>query len=250
MRAVILAGGKGTRLAPYTVTFPKPLVPVADMPILEIVIRQLQAAGFDHITMAVGHLAELIQAYFGDGSRWNLKIDYSREDAPLGTVAPVRLIDDLPETFLGMNGDVLTTLSYRSLYDSHVTSGAELTIACHRLNVQIDYGLIEFDGRLRVTGYREKPRFPGDVSMGVYMFSRGALDLVPEGEYMDIPTLVTRLVEEGREVRASLADCRWLDIGRQDDYAEAIATFDALRDEFLPDNPSEDQSGAVMEDLT
>lgn len=243
MRAVILAGGKGTRLAPYTVTFPKPLVPVADMPILEIVIRQLQAAGFDHITMAVGHLAELIEAYFGDGGRWNVKIDYSREDAPLGTVAPVRLIDDLPETFLVMNGDVLTTLSYRSLYDSHVTSGAEMTIACHRLNVQIDYGLIEFDGRLRVTGYREKPRFPGDVSMGVYVFSRGVLDLVPTSEYMDIPTLVTRLVQEGREVRASLADCRWLDIGRQDDYAEAIATFDALRDEFLPSDASEEQAG-------
>jgi NDP-sugar pyrophosphorylase family protein len=244
MRAVILAGGKGTRLAPYTVTFPKPLVPVADMPILEIVIRQLQAAGFDHITMAVGHLAELIEAYFGDGGRWNVKIDYSREDAPLGTVAPVRLIDDLPETFLVMNGDVLTTLSYRSLYDSHVTSGAEMTIACHRLNVQIDYGLIEFDGRLRVTGYREKPRFPGDVSMGVYIFSRDVLDLVPTGEYMDIPTLVTKLVQEGREVRASLADCRWLDIGRQDDYAQAIATFDALRDEFLPSNRSDGQSGS------
>jgi NDP-sugar pyrophosphorylase family protein len=244
MRAVILAGGKGTRLAPYTVTFPKPLVPVADMPILEIVIRQLQAAGFDHITMAVGHLAELIEAYFGDGGRWNVKIDYSREDAPLGTVAPVRLIDDLPETFLVMNGDVLTTLSYRSLYDSHVTSGAEMTIACHRLNVQIDYGLIEFDGRLRVTGYREKPRFPGDVSMGVYIFSRDVLDLVPTGEYMDIPTLVTKLVQEGREVRASLADCRWLDIGRQDDYAQAIATFDALRDEFLPNNRSDGQSGS------
>jgi NDP-sugar pyrophosphorylase family protein len=244
MRAVILAGGKGTRLAPYTVTFPKPLVPVADMPILEIVIRQLQAAGFDHITMAVGHLAELIEAYFGDGGRWNVKIDYSREDAPLGTVAPVRLIDDLPETFLVMNGDVLTTLSYRSLYDSHVTSGAEMTIACHRLNVQIDYGLIEFDGRLRVTGYREKPRFPGDVSMGVYIFSRDVLDLVPTGEYMDIPTLVTKLVQEGREVRASLADCRWLDIGRQDDYAQAIATFDTLRDEFLPNNRSDGQSGS------
>lgn len=235
MRAVILAGGKGTRLAPYTVTFPKPLVPVGDMPILEIVIRQLRSAGFDHITMAVGHLAELIEAYFGDGSRWGVKVDYSREEIPLGTVAPIKLIEDLPETFLVMNGDVLTTLPYRSLYDGHVTSGAEFTIACHRLNVQIDYGLIEFDGRLRVTGYREKPTFPGDVSMGVYVFSREALDLVPHGEYMDIPTLVTRLVEDGREVRASLAECRWLDIGRQEDYARAIATFDELRGEFLPE---------------
>jgi NDP-mannose synthase len=238
MRAVILAGGKGTRLAPYTVTFPKPLVPVSDMPILEIVVRQLKAAGFEHMTMAVGHLAELIIAYFGDGDRWGVKIDYSREDTPLGTVAPVKLIDDLPETFLVMNGDVLTSLSYRTLYDAHITSGAEMTIACHRLNVQIDYGLIEFDGLLEVTGYREKPTFPGDVSMGVYVFSRSVLDLVPDGEYMDIPSLVARLTEGGRKVRASLQDCRWLDIGRQDDYARAIATFDELREEFLPPEDS------------
>jgi len=244
MRAVILAGGKGTRLAPYTVTFPKPLVPVGDLPILEIIIRQLSAAGFNHITLAVGHLAELIEAYFGDGSRWDVTIDYSREKEPLGTVAPIKLIKDLPETFLVMNGDVLTTLPYRSLYDGHITSGAEFTIACHRLNVQIDYGLIEFDGQLHVTGYREKPTFPGDVSMGVYVVSREVLDLVPEGKHMDIPTLVTRLVEEEREVRASLAECRWLDIGRQEDYGKAIETFDQLRDEFLP---SDDTSTAGEE---
>jgi NDP-sugar pyrophosphorylase family protein len=142
-----------------------------------------------------------------------------------------------------MNGDVLTSLSYRSLYDAHVTSGAELTIACHRLNVQIDYGIIEFDGLLEVTGYREKPTFPSDVSMGVYMFSKSALDLVPSGEHMDIPTLVARLIGEGRKVRALLADCRWLDIGRHDDYARAIAVFDELRDEFLP----EENSGVAKE---
>jgi NDP-sugar pyrophosphorylase family protein len=213
------------------------------MPILEIVIRQLRAAGFLQVTMAVGHLAELIMAYFGDGERWGVEINYSREEVPLGTVAPVKLIDDLPDNFLVMNGDVLTSLSYRSLYDAHVTSGAELTIACHRLNVQIDYGIIEFDGLLEVTGYREKPTFPSDVSMGVYMFSKSALDLVPSGEHMDIPTLVARLIGEGRKVRALLADCRWLDIGRHDDYARAIAIFDELRDEFLP----EENSGVAKE---
>jgi NDP-sugar pyrophosphorylase family protein len=213
------------------------------MPILEIVIRQLRAAGFLQVTMAVGHLAELIMAYFGDGERWGVEINYSREEVPLGTVAPVKLIDDLPDNFLVMNGDVLTSLSYRSLYDAHVTSGAELTIACHRLNVQIDYGIIEFDGLLEVTGYREKPTFPSDVSMGVYMFSKSALDLVPSGEHMDIPTLVARLIGEGRKVRALLADCRWLDIGRHDDYARAIAVFDELRDEFLP----EENSGVAKE---
>ena len=129
MRAIILAGGKGRRLEPYTITFPKPMVPVGDMPILEIVIRQLKIAGFDHVTMAVGHLAELLMAYFGDGERWGIRIDYSREEQPLGTVGPLALIDDLPETFVVMNGDVLTTLKYDWLYNYHLNSGAELTIA-------------------------------------------------------------------------------------------------------------------------
>lgn len=235
MRAIILAGGKGTRLAPYTVTFPKPLVPIGDLPILEIVVRQLAAAGFDRLTLAVGHLANLLQAYFEDGSRWGIQIDYSFEHDPLGTVGPLTLIDDLPDHFLVMNGDLLTTLSYRNLYESHVNSGAELSVACHRMNVNVDLGVIEFDGQHRVTGYREKPTMGYDASMGVYAFSKTALDIVPPHQYMDFPTLVTSLVAQGRDVKAHLDDCRWLDIGRHDDYALAIETFEELRGEFLPD---------------
>ncbi len=134
MRAVILAGGKGRRLAPYTVTFPKPLVPISNMPILEVVIRQLKRAGYTRVTMAVGHLAELIQSYFGDGGRFGIQIDYSREKKPLGTVGPLALIDDLPENFLVMNGDVLTTLRYDWIFDYHLQSSADLTIATHRCN--------------------------------------------------------------------------------------------------------------------
>ena len=237
MRAVILAGGKGTRLAPYTVTFPKPLVPVGDLPVLEIVIRQLSHAGFEHVTLAVGHLANLLQAYFEDGSRWGVRIDYSFEHEPLGTVGPLTLIDDLPEHFLVMNGDLLTTLDYGHLFKSHVESGAELSVACHRMNVNVDLGVIEFDGQHRVTGYREKPTMGYDASMGVYAFSRSSLDIVTPGDYMDFPTLVMNLVASGRDVKAHLADCRWLDIGRHDDYALAIETFEELRSEFLPDEP-------------
>lgn len=175
MRAVILAGGKGRRLAPYTITFPKPMVPVGDMPILEIVIRQLKLAGFTHVTLAVGHLAELLMAYFQDGSRWGLRIDYSREEAPLGTTGPLLLIEDLPDDFLVMNGDVLTTLNYAELFRVHLRSKAALTVACHRCNTKVDLGVIEFDGRMQVTGYREKPTIPYDVSMGVYVFNRRAL---------------------------------------------------------------------------
>lgn len=242
MRAVILAGGKGTRLAPYTVTFPKPLVPIGDLPVLEIVVRQLADSGFERLTLAVGHLANLLQAYFEDGSRWGVEIDYSFEHEPLGTVGPLTLIDDLPDHFLVMNGDLLTTLSYRDLFDSHVDAGAELSVACHRMNVNVDLGVIEFDGQHRVTGYREKPTMGYDASMGVYAFSKTVLDIVPPGQYMDFPTLVMNLVSQGREVKAHLADCRWLDIGRHDDYALAIETFEALRPEFLPDEGGEGSS--------
>ena len=233
-RAVILAGGKGRRLQPYTITFPKPLVPVGEMPIMEIVVRQLRASGFTRITMAVGHLAELIMSYFGDGSKWGVQIDYSREEQPLGTVGPLALIDDLPETFLVMNGDVLTTLRYDAMFAYHLESGADLTIACHRCNTQIDLGVIEFDGRMQVTGYREKPVLPYDASMGIYLFNRSVFDTFGAGNFIDFPTVVDRLIEQERQVKVYLSDCEWLDIGRPADYAEASERFEELRDKFLP----------------
>ncbi len=234
MHAVILAGGKGRRLEPYTISFPKPLVPVGDMPILEIVIRQLKAAGFQRITLAVGHLAELLMAYFGDGSKWGIQIEYSREENPLGTVGPLALIDDLPDTFVVMNGDVLTTLKYDWLLNYHQQSGADLTVACHRCNTQIDLGVIDFDGSLHVTTYREKPTLPYDVSMGVYVFNKSVLNLFPAGEYMDFPNLVNLLIERQSPVKVFLSDDLWLDIGRPGDYAKASETFEEQRHRFLP----------------
>lgn len=248
MRAVILAGGKGRRLSPYTISFPKPLVPIGDMPILEIIVRQLKAAGIDHITLAVGHLAELLQAYFGDGSRWGLKIDYSREDKPLGTVGPLSQIDDLPETFLVMNGDVLTTLDYAKLLRYHVDEKSMLTIACHRCNTQIDLGVIEFNGRFEVTNYREKPVIPYDASMGVYVFNRAVLGRFHRGTHVDFPNAVCQLVAEGEPVKVYLAACRWLDIGRQADYASAQQTFESLRHEFMPFENNSDESSVDTEE--
>ena len=233
MRAVILAGGKGRRLAPYTITFPKPMVPISDMPILEIVIRQLKGAGFDHVTLAVGHLAELLMAYFQDGSKWGIKIDYSREERPLGTVGPLMLIDDLPEHFLVMNGDVLTTLDYGELYKSHLKANADITVAVHRCNTKIDLGVIEFDSRLHVTGYREKPSLPYDVSMGVYVFKRAVLENLEPDTYADFPNLVQDLVNDSKVVKAHLTDNVWLDIGRPSDYAVASERFESMRDIFL-----------------
>jgi NDP-mannose synthase len=233
MRAIILAGGKGRRLAPYTITFPKPMVPVGDMPILEIVVRQLERCGFTDITLAVGHLAELMMAYFQDGSRWGVKIDYSREESPLGTAGPLLLIKDLPENFLVMNGDVLTTLSYSELFRVHKRSKAALTIACHRCNTKVDLGVIEFDGRMQLTGYREKPTIPYDVSMGVYVFNRRALRAYAPGTYLDLPTVVQNLVAAGELVKVHLSDDEWLDIGRPSDYEVASERFQMMQEQFL-----------------
>ncbi|NUQ63589.1 MAG: NTP transferase domain-containing protein [Pirellulales bacterium] len=238
MEVVILAGGRGRRLSPYTVCFPKPLMPVGEMPILEIVLRQLRAAGCRRATLAVGHLAELIKAFFGNGERVGIDLRYSCEDEPLGTVGPLGLLDDLPEHFLVMNGDVLTTLKYDRLFSNHLENGGELTIACQRRTTQVDLGVIHFDDKLEVTGYQEKPKIPYDVSMGVYVFSRSVLDTFRPGEYLDLPDLILKLVAQGRKVKVFMSDALWLDIGRVEDYAIASGTFEENRDLFLPAEPA------------
>ena len=233
MRAVILAGGKGTRLAPYTVAFPKPLMPLGDIPILEVVVRQLVHYGFDHVTMAVGHLAELLQAFFGDGSKYGIRIDYSREEKPMGTAGPLRAIADLPESFLVMNGDLLTDLDYADLMRTHREQGNDATIGVFEKQVKIDLGVLERDLEGRIVDYREKPTLGYDVSMGVYAFSRDVLAYVPDG-YFDFPSLVLELIKRGRPIRGYAFDGLWLDIGRAEDYAAAIETFEKERKRFLP----------------
>lgn len=236
MRAVILAGGKGQRLRPYTTVLPKPLMPIGDMPILEVVLRQLKAAGVTRVTMAVGYLAELLQAFFGDGRRLGLQIDYSFEDKPLGTVGPLALIPALADEreFLMMNGDVLTTIDYGQLVERHRASGAEITIATYRREVKIDFGVIETDAAGMLSGYVEKPRFDYRVSMGIYCFSPGVLRELRAGDYCDFPDLVKRLVAAGRKVASYPFEGYWLDMGRPDDYATAIEEFESRRHEFLP----------------
>ncbi len=233
MRAVILAGGKGTRLAPYTVAFPKPLMPLGDTPILEIVVRQLEHFGFTRVTMAVGHLAELIQAFFGDGAKFGVAIDYSREDRPLGTAGPLRLIPDLTEDFLVMNGDLLTDLDYGEFLRRHREQGNDATIGVYGRDVKIDLGVLERDGEGRIVDYREKPVLTYDVSMGVYAFSPAILEHIPDG-YFDFPDLVLEMIRRGRTVRGYPFDGLWLDIGRQEDYGRAVETFAAERGRFLP----------------
>jgi NDP-sugar pyrophosphorylase family protein len=238
MRAVILAGGKGTRLAPYTTIFPKPLVPIGDMPILEVVVRQLRHAGIDHITMAVGHLAELLIAFFGDGTRFGLKLDYSREEQPLGTAGPLTLVNGLDETFFVMNGDILTTLDYTAMLTYHRSQQAVASIAMHERSVKIDLGVLETDEHNRLTGYIEKPSYQYQVSMGVYIFEPRVLEFIEPGTRLDFPDLILKLIAAGERVMGYPFDGYWLDIGRPDDYTRAIEEFEKLRDQFLPASSS------------
>ncbi len=238
MRAIVLAGGKGTRLLPYTTTIPKPLVPVGDMAIMEIVIRQLANCGFGHITVAVNHQAQLIMAYFEDGKRWGIRIDYSMEDKPLSTMGPIRLISDLPEHFLVMNGDILTDLDYAGFYQSHVDSGAIGTIATYQREAKIDFGVLKYDGEKNViSDFVEKPVEHFCVSMGIYTFSREIIKFIPEGIPFGFDDLILKLIAEKQDIRAHPFSGYWLDIGRPEDYDRANNEFDEIIDRLLPPKP-------------
>ena len=228
-RAVILAGGRGTRLHPFTITLPKPLVPIGDQPILEIVIAQLIDHGFSHITLAVNHQAEIIRAYFGDGERWNVKIDYSLENKPLGTMAPLRLIRDLPDDFLVMNGDVLTDLRFDRLLDEHIRGRQLFTISAARREQTIDYGVLQIGPDGYLSGFQEKPKIPYSVSMGVYCVNKKVLDWIPGGEAFGFDQLMLKMIAEQHRVRTVVHDGYWLDIGRPDDYRQALDDWPALR---------------------
>lgn len=234
MKTVILAGGKGTRLKPYTIVFPKPLVPIGDKTILEIVIRQLKSYGFDDITIAVGHLAELIMAFFNDGSKYGLEIKYIREDKPLGTAGSLALMkEDLKEAFLMMNGDVLTTLNYSDFVNYHKEKGAAATIALNRRLVKIDFGVPKTDGDSNIVEYIEKPEIEYLVSMGIYIFEPCVLDYIKPNEYMDFPDLIKRLISNGEIVKGYVYDGYWLDIGRPDDYEKANKEIDGIYPKLL-----------------
>jgi NDP-mannose synthase len=230
---VILAGGRGTRLRPYTVVLPKPLMPIGEYPILEVIVRQLAAQGFGRLTIALNHQANLIQTFFGDGSKWSLQIDYSVESQPLSTVAPLTLIDDLPDAFLLMNGDVLTDLRFADLLTLHAGSGALFTVAASRRTHTIDYGVLEIDDTSQLTSFKEKPTVNYLVSMGVYGVSKRVLSMVPPGKPYGFDDLMRDLLAKGERVAIHPHDGYWADIGRPDDYMQAIDAFDGLKHRLL-----------------
>jgi NDP-mannose synthase len=240
-RAIVLAGGLGTRLRPYTAVIPKPLLPVGEQPILEIVLRQLRRHGFEQVTIATGHLAQLIEAFFGDGSNLGLKIDYYRGQEALGTVGALAMIGGLDQSpFLVMNGDILTDLDYTKLFESHCASDAAATIAVTTRKIQISLGVMHFDDAERaerVTDYIEKPVIDYEASMGVYCFSPRAVAHIEPGKRLDFPDLILRLIAAGDTVNAWRPGAYWLDIGRHDDYEQAMEEFERMRDRLMPADP-------------
>lgn len=225
MRAIILAGGKGTRLAPYTTVLPKPLMPVGDMPVLEIVIRQLAKYGFDHVTIAVNHQAQIIQAFFEDGAKWNIKIDYSLETVPLSTMGPLKLIKNLPENFLVMNGDVLTDVDFGWFYDQHINNGSVFTILSNQRVLKSEYGVLDIDVNGMLKGFREKPEFQFDVSTGIYMANRAILRFIPDNIQFGFDNLMVSLMKNKNPAAVIKYSGYWLDIGRPDDFAQANAEY-------------------------
>jgi NDP-mannose synthase len=236
MKAIVLAGGKGRRLAPYTGIIPKPLMPIGDMPILEILLRQIRRAGIDTVVLTVGHLGELLRSYFQDGSRFGLHISYSFEDKPLGTAGPLSLIKKLNQTFIVTNGDVLTTMSLSDLIAFHKAQKSVATIAMHKRKINIDLGVIRSDGNNNIIGYDEKPTLDYLVSMGIYIFEPCVLSYIPKNQYLDFPDLVHSLLKAGEKVIGFPYDGYWEDLGRPDDYERASQDFDAMRLKFLPED--------------
>lgn len=237
MKAVVFAGGEGARLLPYTSVLPKPLLPVGDRPVLEIIIGQLRDAGIEQIVLATGYLSSLIETYFGDGSSWGVEISYNREKTRLGTVGALADLTDLDETFIMMNGDVLATPLYRHLLDAHRDAGAALTIATKLQEVHIDYGVLRLGGTVaelrRIEGIDEKPVHSFPVSMGIYAVEPRVRELVEAGQRLDLPDLIERLLERGETVAAYEHAGYWQDIGRLHDLEAAVQAFEGSADEFV-----------------
>ncbi|TWH59726.1 Nucleoside-diphosphate-sugar pyrophosphorylase involved in lipopolysaccharide biosynthesis/translation initiation factor 2B, gamma/epsilon subunits (eIF-2Bgamma/eIF-2Bepsilon) [Desulfitobacterium sp. LBE] len=231
--AVILAGGKGTRLRPYTITMPKPLVPVGDYPILEIIIRQLSKKGFKRVIITVNHQADLIKTYFGTGDKWGVNIEYSLENKPLGTMGPLKNITNLPDNFIVMNGDILTDLDYGVLLDNHIKRKSIYTISAFRREHNVDYGVLNLDDNNLLTGFEEKPKLQYTVSMGIYAVSRDVLKYIPKDEYFGFDTLMLKLIESNEKVRVDVFTGYWLDIGRPEDYQKATDDFDEKKGYFI-----------------
>ena len=235
MRAIIMAGGRGTRLYPYSATLPKPLMPIGDRPIMEILLTRLSLAGIDHAVLAVSHMRHLIEAFFGKGERIGMEISYSFEDRPLGTAGPIgQAIERLGDTFVVTNGDLLTTLDVGKMLEEHRAKGADVTIGSYERDLKSDFGILDVDDGMRLIEYREKPTYSHLVSMGIYVVEAAAVrPFVSPDTPLDMPDLLRAMAAEGKRIQCFQDDCFWLDIGRPDDFAKAQQLFEENPDFFL-----------------
>lgn len=246
--AIVLAGGRGSRMAPYTSILPKPLLPIGEIPILEVLVRQLRAAGVSRIHLAVGYLSELIQSYFGDGAKLGVSIEYYREPEPLGTAGPIRFIienwkdiDPVPDEFLVMNGDLLMDVDFSAMVERHKPGGLSILVADRE--VQMTLGVLEIDNAGKVLDYLEKPKHIYQISTGVYVFSRSVVDMIPQQGAYDLPDLVRSLLSQSMQVhpiRLEDVGSLWLDLGRPEDYEEGRRLFEENPELFLPDRAASD----------
>jgi len=232
MQAIILAGGQGSRLRPFTTFIPKPLMPMGDMPILEIIMRQLKHFGVKNVVISVNHLADLMMAFFKSGEKLGLDINYAIEEKALGTAGPLSIMDNLEETFLVMNADLLTTIDYGNLINFHKKNGFDATISTYKKEVKISLGVIQSQEN-NFVNYIEKPTYNFDVSMGIYVFNKSVIEYIPKNERMDIPDLILKLKENNKKIGCYYANYDWLDIGKFDDYEKAVSVFKEKRSEFL-----------------
>lgn len=229
MRAVILAGGRGTRLAPFTAVLPKPLVPLGDMPVLEVLLRRLAHFGIRRATLAVNHLASLIEAYFGDGRKFGIDIDYVVEDSPLGTAGPLAGISGLDDRFFVMNGDLVTDIDFAAFAAAHAAGGGAATVGLYRREIKLDFGIVEIDDERRVVNYREKPTQTHYISMGAYVLEPSVLKYVSRNTPLDLPDLVHAMIRAKERVCTYVHEGYWLDIGRPEDYGRAQEDFLNMR---------------------
>ena len=232
-RAIILAGGMGTRLKPYTIAFPKPLLPIGDTPILNIIIKQLVSQNFEHITIAVNHQADIIKAFFNNGEKWGVKIDYSLERKPLGTMGPLKILKNLPENFLVMNGDILTDLNFGNFYDEHIKMKNEFTISSFKRKQKVDFGVLDTDSNQNLLSFKEKPINTFEVSMGIYMINKKIIKFIDQNVEFGFDNLMYKLLSKNKKVKVSAFSGYWLDIGRPDDYKKANEDFKNLKNKFF-----------------
>lgn len=233
MRAIIMAGGKGRRLRPYTTVLPKPLMPIGDVSILEVVIRQLKKAGVNRITITLGYLGQLIEAYVGDGSNFGIPVDYIYEEKPLSTIGPLAFIDGLDDTFLVMNGDILSTIDYNELIEFHHNKKAVATIATYKRDQKIDFGVLQYNEDRKINNFIEKPEYHYDVSMGIYVFQPQIIKYISKGQPYGLDELVIDMIKNNDRIFSYEFNGYWLDIGRPDDYEIAIDEFEKNREKFI-----------------